>query len=46
MVDGRWQMADGRWQMVDGRWYGEKIVCTAQTLGLNTCWVAMTYCKI
>ena len=32
--------------MADGRWYGEKIVCTAQTLGLNTCWVAMTYWQI
>ena len=27
-------------------YYGEKIVLTAQTLGLNTCWVAMTYKKI
>lgn len=27
-------------------YYGEKIVLYAQTLGLNTCWVAMTYKKI
>lgn len=27
-------------------YYGERIVLTAQTLGLNTCWVAMTYKKI
>ena len=28
-----------------GGYYGEKIVLHAQTLGLNTCWVAMTYSK-
>ena len=27
-------------------YYGEKIVLFAQTLGLNTCWVALTYKKI
>lgn len=27
-------------------YYGEKIVLLAQALGLNTCWVAMTYKKI
>ncbi len=27
-------------------YYGERIVLTAQALGLNTCWVAMTYKKI
>lgn len=27
-------------------YYGEKIVLKAQELGLNTCWVAMTYKKI
>lgn len=27
-------------------YYGEKIAIYAQTLGLNTCWVAMTYKKI
>lgn len=27
-------------------YYGEKIVLTAQALGLNTCWVALTYKKI
>lgn len=27
-------------------YYGEKIVLKAQTLGLNTCWVAMTYSKV
>lgn len=27
-------------------YYGEKIAVYAQTLGLNTCWVAMTYKKI
>lgn len=27
-------------------YYGEKIALLAQTLGLNTCWVAMTYKKI
>ena len=26
-------------------YYGEKIVLNAQTLGLNTCWVALTYSK-
>lgn len=26
-------------------YYGEKIVLFAQTLGLNTCWVALTYSK-
>ena len=27
-------------------YFGEKIVLKAQTLGLNTCWVALTYKKI
>lgn len=27
-------------------YYGEKLVLYAQTLGLNTCWVALTYKKI
>lgn len=27
-------------------WYGEKLVLLAQTLGLNTCWVGLTYKKI
>lgn len=27
-------------------YYGEKLVLLAQQLGLNTCWVAMTYSKI
>lgn len=27
-------------------YYGEKIALYAQTLGLNTCWVAMTYSKV
>ncbi|MGM9665294.1 MAG: nitroreductase family protein [Eubacteriales bacterium] len=27
-------------------YYGEKIVLTAQSLGLNSCWVAMSYKKI
>lgn len=27
-------------------YYGEKIALQAQTLGLNTCWVAMTYKKV
>lgn len=27
-------------------YYGEKVVLEAQRLGLNTCWVAMTYSKI
>lgn len=27
-------------------YYGEKLALTAQALGLNTCWVAMTYKKI
>lgn len=26
-------------------YYGEKIVLFAQALGLNTCWVALTYSK-
>lgn len=27
-------------------YYGEKIVLKAQTLGLNTCWVGLTYSKV
>ena len=27
-------------------YYGEKLVLTAQQLGLNTCWVALTYKKV
>lgn len=27
-------------------YYGEKLVLKAQTLGLNTCWVALTYQKV
>ncbi len=27
-------------------YYGERLVLLAQTLGLNSCWVAMTYSKI
>ena len=27
-------------------WYGEHLVLLAQTLGLNTCWVGLTYKKI
>lgn len=27
-------------------YYGEKVVLTAQSLGLNTCWVALTFKKI
>ena len=27
-------------------YFGEKVVLYAQSLGLNTCWVAMTYSKI
>lgn len=27
-------------------YYGEKVVLKAQELGLNTCWVAMTYSKV
>ena len=27
-------------------YYGEKVVLYAQTLGLNTCWVALTYGKV
>ena len=27
-------------------WYGERLVLKAQQLGLNTCWVALTYKKI
>lgn len=27
-------------------YYGEKIVLTAQTLGLNSCWVGLTYSKV
>lgn len=27
-------------------YYGEKVVLYAQTLGLNTCWVALTYHKV
>lgn len=26
-------------------WYGERLVLLAQTLGLNTCWVALTFSK-
>ena len=27
-------------------YYGEKVVLYAQTLGLNTCWVGLTYSKV
>ena len=27
-------------------YYGEKLVLLAQTLGLNTCWTGLSYCKI
>ena len=27
-------------------WYGERLVLLAQQLGLNTCWVALTYKKV
>ena len=27
-------------------YYGEKLVLYAQTLGLNTCWVGLTYSKV
>lgn len=27
-------------------YYGEELVLYAQTLGLNTCWVGLSYCKI
>ena len=27
-------------------WYGEELVLLAQTLGLNTCWVGLTYKKV
>ena len=27
-------------------YYGERLVLKAQQLGLNTCWVAMTYSKV
>ena len=27
-------------------WYGERLVLRAQMLGLNTCWVALTYKKV
>ena len=27
-------------------YYGQKLVLSAQTLGLNTCWVALTYKKV
>lgn len=27
-------------------YYGERLVLYAQQLGLNTCWVAMTYSKV
>ena len=30
---------------VEAGYYGEKIVLKAQTLGINSCWVAMTYKK-
>ena len=30
----------------DCGYYGEKVVLKAQELGLNTCWVAMTYSKV
>ena len=34
-----------RGREVDVGYYGEKIVIAAQMLGLNTCWVALTYKK-
>ena len=27
-------------------WFGERLVLLAQTLGLNTCWVGLTYSKV
>ncbi len=27
-------------------WYGERLVLKAQSLGLNTCWVGLTYSKV
>ena len=36
---------DGSDEILCG-YYGEKIVLRAQQLGLNTCWVAMTYGKV
>lgn len=35
--------ADGRDEEIG--YYGEKLVLLAQTLGLNTCWVVLTYSK-
>lgn len=37
--------ADGALEETCG-YYGERLVLLAQQLGLNTCWVAMTYSKI
>ncbi len=41
-------MAGARGDMVGERlgYYGEQVVLLAQTLGLNTCWVGLTYKKI
>ncbi len=36
----------GPWLEQQCGYYGERLVLKAQQLGLNTCWVAMTYSKI
>ncbi|MBO4423614.1 MAG: nitroreductase [Clostridia bacterium] len=38
-------MAAGKGRDEDIGYYGEELVLTAQTLGLNTCWVALTFEK-
>ncbi len=41
-------MAGGKSDDLDERigYYGEQLVLLAQTLGLNTCWVGLTYTKV
>ena len=38
-------LAAGKWRDEDIGYYGEELVLLAQTLGLNTCWVALTFEK-
>lgn len=39
-----WEKKDEKLEEACG-YYGEKVVLYAQTLGLNTCWVDLTYSK-
>ncbi len=47
-VENYFVMAGPREEWLDSRvgYYGERLVLLAQTLGLNTCWVGLTYRKV